>query len=57
MSRVVQQKNLKTGRKGSQMKNAFTNIRTAVAVATTTVRGDIAMGMGRIDGADTGRGS
>jgi hypothetical protein len=39
------------------MKNAHTNIRTVVAVATTTVRGDIAMAMGRIGGADTGQGS
>jgi len=39
------------------MTYATTTIRTAVAVATTTGRDAIVMGMGRIDGADTGRGS
>ena len=41
------------------MTHATTAIRTAVAVAvaTTTGRDAIVMGMSRIDGADTGRGS
>jgi len=41
------------------MFNAITIIRTAVAVAvaTTVRRDDTVMGMGRIDGADTRRGS